>query len=92
MNNTNPLANYIVKRLGSLEAEVESLKEEREALRRELAKVENMKEIMRAYFILDTYGNGKQYIDHSYDSKLVQPIADFIGLKEKEESEGEEDE
>ena len=89
MANNNPLANYIFKRLGSLENEVESLKEEREALRRELAKVENMKEIMRAYFILDTYGNGKQYIDHRYDSKLVQPIAEFIGLSFEEEDEKE---
>lgn len=92
MENNNPLANYIVNRLGSLETEVEQLKEEREALRRELAKVENMKEIMRSYFILDSYTNGTPYIDHSYDSKLVQPIADFIGLKERKESEGEEDE
>ena len=91
MENNNPLTNYIIKRLENLEAEVESLKEEREALRRELAKVENMKEIMRSYFILDSYANGRQYIDHSYDSKLVKPIADFIGLKEKEESEGEEE-
>lgn len=91
MENNNPLANYIVKRLGSLEAEVDNLKEERETLRGELAKVEEMKEIMRAYFILDSYANGKQYIDHSYDSKLVKPIADFIGLKEKEESEDEDE-
>lgn len=91
MDTNNPLANYIVKRLGSLEAEVDNLKEERETLRGELAKVEEMKEIMRAYFILDSYANGKQYIDHSYDSKLVKPIADFIGLKEKEESEDEDE-
>lgn len=91
MENNTPLANYIVKRLENLEYEVENLMEERETLRRELAKVENMKEIMRTYFILDSYANGKQYIDHSYDSKLVKPIADFIGLKEKEESEEEEE-
>ena len=91
MENNNPLANYIVERLGKLEAEVEQLKEEREALREELAKVENMKEIMRSYFILDSYASGQPYIDHSYDSKLVKPIADFIGLKEKEESEDEEE-
>lgn len=91
MENCNVLANYIVERLGKLEAEIEQLKEEREALREELAKVENMKEIMRSYFILDSYTNGKPYIDHSYDSKLVKPIADFIGLKEKEESEDEEE-
>ena len=30
MGNNNPLTNYIVKMLGSLEAEVESLKEERD--------------------------------------------------------------
>lgn len=91
MENNNLLANYIVKRLGSLETEVENLKEERETLRGELAKVEEMKEIMRSYFILETYSSGQLYIDHSYDSKPVKPIADFIGLKEKEESEDEDE-
>ena len=91
METNNPLANYIVKRLGNLEAEVESLKEEREALRGELAKVEEMKALMRSYFILEFYTSGQQYIDHSYDSKPVKPIADFIGLKEKEESEDEDE-
>jgi hypothetical protein len=90
-NNNSPLDNYIVKRLENLEYEVENLKEERETLHRELAKVEEVKELMRSYFILDSYTSGQQYIDHSYDSKPVKPIADFIGLKEKEESEDEDE-
>lgn len=89
MENNNPLANYIVKRLGSLEAEVESLKEEREALRRELAKVEEMKKVMRNYFRLEKYCDGGVYIDHTYKSEFVPTIAEFIGLNFCEEDEDE---
>ena len=89
MENNNPLANYIVKRLGNLEAEVESLKEEREALRRELAKVEEMKKVMRDYFRLDKYADGEPYINHSYKSKFVPIITEFIGLSFGEEDEDE---
>lgn len=91
MENNNPLANYIVKRLGSLEIEVEQLKEEREALRGELAKVEEMKKVMRDYFRLEKYCDGEVYIDHSYKSKNVAEIAEFIGLTEKNEEEGEDE-
>lgn len=89
MENNNPLANYIVKRLGSLENKVESLKEEREALRRELARVEEMKKVMREYFRLDKYADGEHYIDHTYRSKSVPIIAEFIGLSFGEEDEEE---
>lgn len=89
MENSNPLAEYIVKRLGSLEAEVESLKEEREALREELAKVKEMKKTMQNYFRLSKYVDGEPYIDHSYKSKLVPIITEFIGLTEGEEDEDE---
>ena len=89
MENNNPLANYIVKRLGSLETEVEQLKEEREALRGELAKVEEMKKVMRDYFRLSTYVDDEPYIDHSYKSKHVPIIAEFIGLSFGEEDEEE---
>lgn len=89
MENNNPLANYIVKRLGYLEAEVESLKEEREALRRELAKVEEMKKVMREYFQLEKYCNGGVYIDHTYKSEFASIIAEFIGLSFEEEGEDE---
>lgn len=91
METNNLLAEYIVKRLGSLEAEVESLKEEREALRGELAKVEEMKKVMRDYFRLESYTSGELYIDHSYKSKYVAEIAEFIGLTEKNEEEGEDE-
>lgn len=91
MENNNPLANYIVKRLGNLENEVESLKEEREALRRELAKIEDKKKVMRDYFHLESYISGEPYIDHSYKSKYVAEIAEFIGLTEKNEEEDEEE-
>ena len=89
METNNPLANYIVKRLGNLEAEVESLKEEREALRGELAKVEEMKKEMRDYFQLKKYCNGGVYIDHTYKSESAPIIAEFIGLSFEEEDEGE---
>lgn len=89
MENNNPLADYIVKRLGSLEAEIERLKEEREALHRELAKVEEMKKVMREYFRLDQYAGGELYIDHSYKSKYVQVISEFIGLSYGEEDDEE---
>ena len=89
METNNPLANYIVERLGKLEAEVESLKEEREALRGELAKVEEMKKTMRNYFRLSKYVDGEPYIDHRYKSKLVPIITDFIGLNFEEEDEDE---
>lgn len=85
----NPLANYIVNRLGSLETEVEQLKEEREALRRELAKVEEIKKVMREYFRLDKYADGDLYIDHTYRSKSVPIITEFIGLSFGEEDEEE---
>lgn len=91
MENCNVLANYIVERLGKLEVEVEQLKEERETLRGELAKVEEMKKVMREYFRLDKYVDGEPYIDHSYKSKLVAEIAEFIGLTEKNEEEGEDE-
>ena len=87
MENNNPLANYIIKRLENLEAEVESLKEEREALRRELAKVEEKKKTMRKYFSLESYTDGGKYIDHSYRREYVEEIAEFIGLTEEEEDE-----
>lgn len=90
MENNNPLANYIVKRLGILENEVERLKEEREALRRELAKVEEMAKVMREYFRLDKYADGEPYIDHTYRSKSVQEIAEFIGLTDNNEEEDDE--
>lgn len=89
METNNPLANYIVKRLGKLEVEVEQLKEERETLRGELAKVEEMKKVMREYFRLDKYVDGEPYIDHSYKSKLVPIITEFIGLSFGEEGEDE---
>lgn len=91
MENSNVLANYIVERLGKLEAEVESLKEEREALRGELAKIEDKKKAMRDYFRLESYTSGELYIDHSYKSKYVAEIAEFIGLTEKNEEEGEDE-
>ncbi len=89
MENNNPLANYIIKRLENLEAEVESLKEEREALRGELAKVEEKKKTMRKYFSLESYTDGGKYIDHSYRREYVAEIAEFIGLTEEEEDEDE---
>ena len=89
METNNPLANYIVERLGKLEAEVEGLKEEREALREELAKVEEMKKVMRDYFRLSKYVDGEPYIDHSYKSKSVPIITEFIGLSFEEEDEDE---
>lgn len=89
MENNNPLANYIIKRLESLEAEVESLKEEREALRRELAKVEEKKKAMRKYFSLESYTDGGKYIDHSYRREYVAEIAEFIGLTGEEEDDEE---
>lgn len=90
----NSYETYIINRLKELEFKNGLQKEQIDLLKADLAEVENMKKIMRTYFILDSYSSGQKYIDHSYDSnsKLVQPIADFIGLKEKEESEGEEDE
>ena len=89
METNNPLANYIVERLGKLEAEVEGLKEEREALREELAKVEEMKKVMREYFQLEKYCNGEVYIGHTYKSEFVPIITDFIGLSFGEEDEDE---
>ena len=89
MENNNPLANYIVKRLGNLEAEVESLKEEREALREELAKVEEMKKVMREYFQLEKYCDGGVYIAHTYKSEFVPLIAEVIGLSFEEEGDEE---
>lgn len=89
MENNNLLANYIVKRLENLEIEVEQLKEEREALRRELAKVEEMKKLMRDYFQLEKYSDGSFYIDHTYKREFVAEIAEFIGLTEGEEDEDE---
>ena len=89
MENNNILANYIVKRLETLETEVESLKEEREALRRELVKVEEKKKTMRKYFSLESYTDGGKYIDHSYRREYVAEIAEFIGLTEEEEDEEE---
>ena len=89
MENNNPLANYIVKRLESLEIEVEQLKEERETLREELAKVEEMKKVMRDYFQLEKYCDGGAYIDHTYKSEFVPIIAEFIGLSFEEEGEDE---
>ena len=89
METNNPLANYIVERLGKLEVEVEQLKEEREALREELAKVEEMKKVMRDYFRLSKYVDGEPYIDHTYKSEFVPIIADFIGLSFEEEGEDE---
>lgn len=91
MENNNPMANYIIKRLENLEAEVESLKEEREALRRELAKVEEKKKTMRKYFSLEFYTDGGKYIDHSYRREYVAEIAEFIGLTENSEEEDEEE-
>ena len=85
MENNNLLANYIVKRLENLEIEVEQLKEEREVLRRELAKVEEMKKTMRKYFSRESYTDGGKYIDHSYQREFVAEIAEFIGLTEGEE-------
>lgn len=81
---------YIVERLKSLENEVERLKKEREALRGELAKVEEMKKTMRGYFRLDKYADGEPYIDHTYRSKSVPGIAEFIGLTDKNEEEDDE--
>ena len=89
METNNPLANYIVERLGKLEVEVEQLKEEREALRGELAKVEEMKKVMREYFQLEKYCDGGAYIDHSYKSEFVPIIAEFIGLSFEEEGDDE---
>lgn len=89
METNNPLANYIIKRLENLEAEVESLKEEREALRGELAKVEEMKKVMREYFRLEKYCDGELYIDHTYKSNSVPIITEFIGLSFGEEDEDE---
>lgn len=89
METNNPLATYIVERLGKLEAEIEQLKEEREALRGELARVEEMKKTMRDYFRLDKYADGELYIDHTYRSKSVPIIAEFIGLSFEEEDEDE---
>jgi hypothetical protein len=87
----NSYETYIINRLKELEFKNGLQKEQIDLLKADLAEVENMKKIMRTYFILDSYTSGQPYIDHSYDSKLVQPIADFIGLKEKEESEDEEE-
>lgn len=89
MENCNVLANYIVERLGKLEAEIEQLKEEREALRGELAKVEEMKKVMREYFQLEKYCDGGVYIDHTYKSEFVPIIAEFIGLSFEEEGDEE---
>ena len=89
MENNNPLANYIVKRLENLEYEVENLKEERETLHRELAKVEEVKKVMREYFQLEKYNDGDYYIDNTYKSKSVPEIAEFIGLSFGEEDEEE---
>jgi predicted nuclease with TOPRIM domain len=89
MENNNPLANYIVKRLENLEYEVENLKEERETLHRELAKVEEVKKVMREYFRLEKYNGGDYYIDNTYKSKSVPEIAEFIGLSFGEEDEEE---
>ena len=88
----NSYETYIINRLKELEFKNGLQKEQIDLLKADLAEVENMKKIMRTYFILDSYASGQPYIDHSYDSKFVQPIADFIGLKERKESEGEEDE
>ena len=65
------------------------MKEEREALRGELAKVEEMKKVMRDYFRLSKYVDGEPYIDHTYKSKSVPIIAEFIGLSFGEEGEDE---
>ena len=89
METNNPLANYIVERLGKLEAEIEQLKEERKALREELAKVEEMKKVMREYFQLEKYCDGGVYIDHTYKSEFVPIIAEFIGLSFEEEGDEE---
>lgn len=89
MENCNVLANYIVEKLGKLEAEIEQLKEEREALRGELAKVEEMKKVMREYFQLEKYCDGGVYIDHTYKSEFVPIIAEFIGLSFEEEGDEE---
>ena len=89
MENCNVLANYIVERLGKLEAEIEQLKEERKALREELAKVEEMKKVMREYFQLEKYCDGGVYIDHTYKSEFVPIIAKFIGLSFEEEGDEE---
>lgn len=89
MENCNVLANYIVERLGKLEAEIEQLKEERKALREELAKVEEMKKVMREYFQLEKYCDGGVYIDHTYKSEFVPIIAEFIGLSFEEEGDEE---
>lgn len=89
MENNNPLVNYIIERLERLEAKDERLKADRDELRRELARVEEMKKTMRKYFSLESYADGGKYIDHSYQREFVAEIAEFIGLTEGEEDEDE---
>lgn len=95
MENCNVLANYIVERLGKLEAEVERLKAERDALADTLgefkAEVEEKKKTMKKYFSLASYTDGGKYIDHSYRREYVAEIAEFIGLTEKNEEEDEDE-
>jgi hypothetical protein len=84
------LEEYIVERLKSLENEVKQLNEDCDVLREKLAKVEEMKKVMRKYFRLDKYAGGEPYIDHTYKSKSVPEIAEFIGLTDNNEEEDDE--
>ena len=90
MDELKSLEDYIVGRLKSLENEAKQLNEDCNVLREELAKVEDMKKVMRAYFRLGKYAGGDPYIDHTYNAKSVPVIAEFIGLTDNNEEEDDE--
>lgn len=81
MPKLNEIEKYIVERLHSLEDKVEEQNDEISTLKEELEKVEKMKALMREYFILKQYADGSDYIDHRYNGKNVDEIAEFIGLE-----------
>jgi hypothetical protein len=83
----NEIEKYIVERLHNLEDKVEEQNDEISVLKEELEKADKMKALMRGYFILKHYVDGSSYIDHKYNKKDVDVIAEFIGL----EMDGEED-